>query len=54
LIQDFYALRSKGAKERKGEGDLFEVVDTVKASEKMDRTWKELGLKSNEPLSKLL
>jgi len=53
-IQDFYVLRSKSAQEKKGEWDLFSIMDTVKAADKMDRTWKDLGLKSNEPLSKML
>jgi len=53
-MQDNYILRSKSAKEKKDEWDLFEVVTAIKASENMDRTWQELGLKSNEPLSKLL
>ncbi len=58
-IQDFFILRSKKASEKKGEWDLFEVVATEKAHDKMDRTWEALGLKAsglkpNEPLSKLL
>lgn len=53
-IQDFYIVRSKAGEEKKDKWDVFELVEVIKASEKMDRTWKELGLKSDEPLSKML
>lgn len=53
-IQDFFIVRAKVGKAKKEEGDVFEVVDTVKANNKMERPWQELGFKADQPLSKLL
>jgi phosphomannomutase len=45
---------SRKPNRRRERGNSFEIVNTVKANGKMDRIWKELGFKSNEPSRKLL
>ena len=42
-FQDVYILKSRGAKEQKGEWGIFEIVAKVDADESLERTCKELG-----------
>lgn len=53
-MQDVFIVRSKSAKERTGEWDVFKHLDTVKADDRLERTPEEMGFKSKTPLSKLL
>ena len=53
-IQDMFVLQSKTGKEKTEEWDVFKVVDTVKASDGMERPAAELGLQEGVPLSKQL
>lgn len=42
-FQDIYIIRSRSAKEQKGEWGVFEIVATIPASEALERSCKELG-----------
>jgi branched-chain amino acid transport system substrate-binding protein len=53
-MQDIFIIRSKGAKERTGEWDLFKPLHTVKAKDQLERSPEEMGFKDKSPLSKLL
>jgi branched-chain amino acid transport system substrate-binding protein len=53
-IQDMLVLQSKSGKEKTEEWDVFKVVDTVKADDKMERSAQELGLQEGVPLSRQL
>jgi len=53
-IQDMFVLQSKSGKEKTEEWDVFKVVDTVKASDGMERSAQELGLQEDVPLSRRL
>jgi branched-chain amino acid transport system substrate-binding protein len=53
-MQDVFIVRSKGAKERTGEWDVFQILETVKAKDNQERSAEQLGLKEGVPLSKLL
>jgi branched-chain amino acid transport system substrate-binding protein len=53
-MQDIFIVKSKTAKERKGEWDVFKVLETVKANDNMERTAKEMGLDAKVALSSLL
>ena len=53
-LQDIFIIRSKSAKERTGEWDLFKPLSTVKADDRLERTPEEMGYKGKVPLSKLL
>lgn len=53
-MQDIFIIRSKSAKERTGEWDLFKPLHTVKAKDQLERSPEEMGFKAKTPLSKLL
>jgi len=53
-IQDMFVLGSKTGKEKTEEWDVFKVIDTVKASDGMERSAQELGLQEGIPLSRQL
>jgi len=53
-MQDIFILKSKSAKERTGEWDVFKHLGTVKADDSLERTPEEMGFKAKTPLSKLL
>ena len=53
-MQDIFIVRSKSAKERTGEWDLFKPLHTVKANDQLERSPEEMGFKGKTPLSKLL
>jgi len=53
-MQDIFIVRSKSAREKTGEWDLFKPLDAVKASDRLERSPEEMGFKEKIPLSKLL
>jgi branched-chain amino acid transport system substrate-binding protein len=53
-MQDIFVVRSKSAKEKANEWDVFKIVQTVKADDKVERSADEMGLKENVALSSLL
>ena len=53
-MQDIFIVRSKSAKERTGEWDLFKPLSTVKADDRLERSAEEMGYKEKVPLSRLL
>jgi branched-chain amino acid transport system substrate-binding protein len=53
-IQDMIVLGSKSGKEKREDADVFKVEHIIKANDNMERPAKELGLKSEVPLSEQL
>jgi branched-chain amino acid transport system substrate-binding protein len=53
-IQDFVIIKSKSAKERTGQFDVFKIVDIVKGNDNLERSAEEMGLKVGVPLSSQL
>ncbi len=53
-MQDVFIIKSKPAKDRKGEWDVFQILETVKADDRLERSAEQLGLKSGVALSSSL